>query len=59
MGTAALTNCVVNPFIYYIFSREFRIELRKQLWLMQRHFMGGKNGVSKFHTPLGYALFAL
>lgn len=34
-GTMLITNSVVNPFIYYIMSVEFRIEFKKQLWLMK------------------------
>ncbi|XP_057298047.1 QRFP-like peptide receptor [Hydractinia symbiolongicarpus] len=35
-GTMLVANSVVNPFIYYIMSREFRIEFRKQFWLLKK-----------------------
>ena len=34
-GTMLVANSVSNPFIYYIKSREFRIEFQKQFWLLK------------------------
>ena len=34
-GTMLVANSVSNPFIYYIKSREFRLEFQKQYWLIK------------------------
>lgn len=34
-GTMLVANSVSNPFIYYIKSREFRLEFQKQYWLLK------------------------
>ena len=34
-GTMLVGNSVINPFIYYIMSVEFRIEFQKQFWLLK------------------------
>ena len=35
-GSMLVANSVVNPFIYYIMSKEFRVEFRKQFWLLKK-----------------------
>lgn len=34
-GTMLVGNSVINPFIYYIMSIEFRVEFQKQFWLLK------------------------
>ena len=42
-GTLLVANSVVNPFIYYIMSQEFRTEFRKQFWILKRFIGLGKH----------------
>ena len=43
-ASTAIANSAVNPFIYYIMSREFRIEFRKQFWLLKKYLRLANEG---------------
>lgn len=47
-GTMLIANSVSNPFIYYIKSREFRLEFQKQYWLIKV-----KLGIQKLNDEEG------
>ena len=42
-ATMLVTNSILNPFIYYIMSQEFRQEFQKQFWLLRRCLRIGGN----------------